>query len=86
MTALTTPLDPSVPKQQAAANYASVSEQIDELEADNASLDATIAGYRDGIRAAQDRKRANAERARKLRKRKRVFAKARFDLEQIDEN
>ena len=76
--------DPSIAKQQAAAHYASVAEQADELKV-------LIKQARTNIRLAQRAieenedyiLQAEEERSRLLRK-KRIFARAKFDLEQID--
>jgi len=76
--------DPSVPKQQAAAHYASVSEQADELKIQIAQARTNIRSAKRAIEENEDFiLRAEEERAKLLR-RKRIFARARFDLEQVD--
>jgi len=85
MTAIkTTAPDPSLPKAQAAAHYASVSEQADELKIQIAQARNNIRQARRHIEESEDFiLRAEEERAKLLR-RKRIFARARFDLEQVD--
>lgn len=76
--------DTNTPKAQAAAHYASVAEQADELKV-------RIAQARSNIRLAQRAieqnedfiLRAEEERAKLLR-RKRIFARARAELEEVD--
>jgi hypothetical protein len=76
--------DPSVPKQQAAAHYATVSEQADELKVQIAQARTNIKVARRNIEENEDFiLRAEEERAKLLR-RKRIFARAKFDLEQVD--
>jgi hypothetical protein len=76
--------DPSVPKQQAAAHYATVSEQADELKVQIAQARTNIKAARRNIEENEDFiLRAEEERAKLLR-RKRIFARAKFDLEQVD--
>lgn len=77
--------DPSIPIQQTQAHYASVTEQIAELEVQNSADEGAIRAMQDSIAA---RRAAIADRKAKIAKwkrRKRIFAKARFDLEQVDE-
>ena len=82
--AATTAPDPSIPKQQAAAHYASVAEQADELKVQISQARTNIKVARRAIEENEDFiVHAEELRARLLRK-KRVFARAKFDLEQID--
>ncbi len=77
--------DPETPKAQAAAHYASVSEQIDEIHLDIAQRKAKIVAMQDAIKAERNSIRDAEFSVAKLKKRKRIFARARFDLEQVDE-
>lgn len=75
----------NVAKAQAAAHYASVLEQIKELEADNIADAAVIEQLRDAIKARQEAIRQRKSTIAKKKKRKNIFARARFQLEQVDE-
>lgn len=77
--------DPNIPKAQAAAHYASVAEQADELRVAITQARTNIKLARRTIEENEEFiLRAEEDRAKLLR-RKRIFARARFDLEQIDE-
>lgn len=77
--------DPSVPKAQAAAHYATVSEQADEIKVQIAQARTNIKLARRNIEQNEDFiLHAEEQRALLLRK-KRIFARAKFDLEAIDE-
>lgn len=76
--------DTNTPKAQAAAHYASVTEQADELKVQIAQARSNIKLARRAIEENEDFiLRAEEERAKLLR-RKRIFARAKFDLEQVD--
>jgi septal ring factor EnvC (AmiA/AmiB activator) len=77
--------DPSVPKQQAAAHYATVSEQIEENKAALAEARTNIRAMRRAIEEQEDFILRKTEEQDKLKRKKRVFARARFDLEAIDQ-
>lgn len=67
------------------ALYADVAEQIGEIEVELQQSSARVEQYRDAIRAERASASALRKQQRKLLARKRVFARARFALEQIDE-
>lgn len=84
--------DPSVPKAQAAAHYASVAEQADELKNQIAKARNNIRQGRNLIRETEMKIEANeefivdaTERRAKLLKKKRIFARAKVELEEVDE-
>jgi hypothetical protein len=79
------PPDPSVARSQAAANYASVVEQIEEGENNINNAAAKIDAMKDAI--TSQRRFIVDERARiaKLKKKRRVFSYAKYQLEQIDQ-
>lgn len=67
------------------ALYASVQDQLREIEAELLQKRANIERLRDAIRAEQAASAALRKDARLLRARKRVYARAAFALQQIDE-
>jgi hypothetical protein len=77
--------DPSVPKQQAAAHYATVSEQIEENRVALAEARTNIRAMRRAIEEQEDFILRKTEEQDKLKRKKRVFARAKFDLEAIDQ-
>lgn len=77
--------DPSVPKQQAAAHYASVSEQIEENRVFIAQARTNIRQMRRAIEEQEDFILRKTEEQDRLKRKKRIFARAKFDLEQVDQ-
>jgi multidrug resistance efflux pump len=76
---------PSIAVEQATAQYASVMEQIDECTATISQAQTNIRSLQDAILQQRDLiKRQTAQRA-KLRRKKSIFARARFELQQVDE-
>lgn len=84
MNKLTKP-SPEVAKAQTAAHYASVSEQIEEGRLAITQAQNTIRAYQNGILEQREFIRQERARLAKATRRKRIFARARFDLEQVDE-
>lgn len=81
-----------LPRAQAAANYASVAEQAEELRAQIAEARTNIKINRRTIEAANRSIEMNedfileaVERRQKLLKKKRTFARAEMELKEIDE-
>jgi hypothetical protein len=80
----TTRPDPSVPKAQAAAHYASVAELIEENRVSLAQARTNIRQMRRAIEEQEDFILRMTEEQDRLKRKKRIFARAKFDLEQID--
>jgi hypothetical protein len=76
--------DPSVPKAQAAAHYASVAELIEENRVSLAQARTNIRQMRRAIEEQEDFILRMTEEQDRLKRKKRIFARAKFDLEQID--
>jgi predicted RNase H-like nuclease (RuvC/YqgF family) len=75
----------SIAVEQASAQYASVTEQIDECTTTITQAQTNIRSLQDAIVQQRDLiKRQTAQRA-KLRRKKNIFARARFELQQVDE-
>jgi len=85
MTALSSIPDPGIPRQQVAANYASVAEQADELKLQIAQARNNIKLARRSIEENEDFIVEASERRQKLLKKKRIFARAKVELEELDE-
>lgn len=83
--AVRTAPDPSVPKQQAAAHYASVAEQIDENRVSISQARTHIRQMRRAIEEQEDFILRKLDEQDKLKRKKRIFARAKFDLEQVDD-
>lgn len=81
----TTKPDPNVPKAQAAVHLASVAEQIEENKALIAQARTHIRQMRRAIEEQEDFILRKTEEQDKLKRKKRIFARAKFDLEQVDE-
>lgn len=77
--------DPSVPKAQAAAHYATVSEQIEENKVTIAQARTNIRAMRRSIEEQEDLILRVTEEQDRLKRKKRIFARAKFDLEQVDD-
>jgi hypothetical protein len=76
--------DPSVPKAQAAAHYASVAEMIEENRVSLAQARTNIRQMRRAIEEQEEFILRMTEEQDRLKRKKRIFARAKFDLEQID--
>jgi hypothetical protein len=76
--------DPSVPKAQAAAHYASVAELIEENRVSLAQARTNIRQMRRAIEEQEEFILRMTEEQDRLKRKKRIFARAKFDLEQID--
>lgn len=76
--------DTNTPKAQAAAHYASVSEQADELKVQIAQARTNIKLARRAIQDNEDFIVEAEERRTKLLRKKRIFARARAELEEVD--
>lgn len=70
---------------EAQNNYASVSQQIQELDQEDAQSDMEIAKARAIIQSEQQAKRLRREERVRLNRRRRVFYNARHQLKMIDE-
>jgi len=77
--------DPSVPKEQAAAHYASVAEQADELKVQITEARNNIKAARRNIEQNEDFIVEATELRQKLLKKKRIFARAKIELEEVDD-
>lgn len=77
--------DPTIPRQQAAAHYASVSEQADELKVQIAQARNNIRSMRRAIETQEDFIVQAEELRGKLLRKKRIFARAKAELQEVDE-
>ena len=76
--------DTNTPKAQAAAHYASVTEQADELKVQIAQARYNIKLARRAIEENEDFIIHAEELRTKLLRKKRIFARARAELEEVD--
>lgn len=79
------PPPPSVAKEQAAAHYATVSEQADELKVQISQARTNIKSLRRAIEEQEDFIVSATERRQKLLKKKQIFRRAQIELEGVDE-
>ena len=77
--------DPKIFEAQATAQYASLAEQIDEIDLANAQMRNDIAMAEHEIKKRREAIAINEANRKKLMKRKRIIARAHFQLEQVDE-
>lgn len=77
--------DPSIPRQQAAAHYASVTEQADELKVQIAQARTNIKAARRNIEQNEDFIVGAEELRAKLLRKKRIFARAQAELREVDD-
>lgn len=77
--------NPSIAVEQTAAHYASVSEQIDECTTAIAQAQNNIRAMQHAIGEQREMIRRQTALRSKLRTKKRIFARARFELQQVDE-
>jgi hypothetical protein len=84
MNPVTAKPDTNTPKAQAAAHYASVTEQADELKVQIAQARTNIRGAQRAIQENEDFIIHAEELRTKLLRKKRIFARARAELEEVD--
>jgi hypothetical protein len=84
MNPVTAKPDTNTPKAQAAAHYASVAEQADELKVQIAQARSNIRLAQRAIQDNEDFIVEAEERRTKLLRKKRIFARARAELEEVD--
>jgi hypothetical protein len=84
MNPVTAKPDTNTPKAQAAAHYASVTEQADELKVQIAQARSNIRGAQRAIEQNEDFIVQAEELRAKLLRKKRIFARARAELEEVD--